>query len=510
MENEEYLDIEDGLSVGAMKYVDPNEIITEEEYNYIKNKVPELNGRVGDIEDDIEEINSSLDNMANKDDVAKISSGTPLFATSTVGMTDITKNYVNTTDGYLYIYSGGAWTKTGILYQSTGLNDSSVMPLKLYRGTVDSNLFNKNTTKDGYYLDNSGNEVQLSSYCISDYIDVEEGVIYTFYAVDNIDGIISFVGCLYNSNKQFVSKITGNGATGINNITIPSGVKYVKINTGKNKKDVTYFKKVGSIENVYSLEWLLLKSKNIGEKIVEKKHLSDEVMTLIGSSGVTVNKWKGKTANFLGDSITYGYGLNDYLNERYTSIIASSLEMTVNNYGISGTKIATTTNDYNGSFTKRYLNMVDADIVFVFGGTNDYGHATINSNPTAPFGTFADKTDVSFYGALHVLYKGLVEKYLGKQIVVITPIHRTALVNAGGGDDLVVNPDTNKNLMDYVSAEREVAKYYGIKVLDLYSELSLNPIITSIKTAYMPDGLHPNAEGHKLIAKKIISFMNTL
>lgn len=53
------------LSVGAVKYVDPNEIITEEEYNYIKNKIPELDGRVGIIEDDIEEINSSLDNIVN-------------------------------------------------------------------------------------------------------------------------------------------------------------------------------------------------------------------------------------------------------------------------------------------------------------------------------------------------------------------------------------------------------------------------------------------------------------
>ena len=45
------------LSVGAMKYVDPNEIITEEEYNYIKNKISELDERVRIIE----EIISSLD-----------------------------------------------------------------------------------------------------------------------------------------------------------------------------------------------------------------------------------------------------------------------------------------------------------------------------------------------------------------------------------------------------------------------------------------------------------------
>ena len=67
MENEQY--IESGLSVGAVKYVDTNEIITEEEYNYIKNKTPELDRRVGVIENEIDEINSSLDNKASKGEI---------------------------------------------------------------------------------------------------------------------------------------------------------------------------------------------------------------------------------------------------------------------------------------------------------------------------------------------------------------------------------------------------------------------------------------------------------
>lgn len=69
------------------------------------------------------EVNEQLDTKASKDDVAKISSGTPLFASGTTEMADTTRNYVNTTDGYLYIYSNGNWTKTNVKYQSTGLDD---------------------------------------------------------------------------------------------------------------------------------------------------------------------------------------------------------------------------------------------------------------------------------------------------------------------------------------------------------------------------------------------------
>ena len=66
MENEEYLDIKEGLSVGTMKIANKYEIFTEEEIDAINNKIPELDERFGVIEDEIDEINSSLDNMESE------------------------------------------------------------------------------------------------------------------------------------------------------------------------------------------------------------------------------------------------------------------------------------------------------------------------------------------------------------------------------------------------------------------------------------------------------------
>lgn len=87
------------------------------------------------LETKMNEVTSQLEQIdqqkASKDDVAKISSGTPLFANSVSGMTDTTKNYVNTTDGYLYIYSSGSWNKTNVQYQSTGIADNSITKNKL-------------------------------------------------------------------------------------------------------------------------------------------------------------------------------------------------------------------------------------------------------------------------------------------------------------------------------------------------------------------------------------------
>lgn len=58
--------------------------------------------------------------------IARISSGTPLFAESIDKMTDTTRNYVCTTDGYLYEYNGTTFKKTTVLYQGMGINEGSL------------------------------------------------------------------------------------------------------------------------------------------------------------------------------------------------------------------------------------------------------------------------------------------------------------------------------------------------------------------------------------------------
>lgn len=87
--------------------------------------------KIDGVDNRLNSISSQLDNKANKDDVAKISSGTPLFASCIGEMTDTTKNYVNTSDGYLYTYTGSEFEKSNVKYQETGLSDKQVTTKKL-------------------------------------------------------------------------------------------------------------------------------------------------------------------------------------------------------------------------------------------------------------------------------------------------------------------------------------------------------------------------------------------
>jgi len=208
---------------------------------------------------------------------------------------------------------------------------------------------------------------------------------------------------------------------------------------------------------------------------------------------------KGKKINFLGDSITEGAGASENA-LCYVSQVASKSGAICRNYGIGGTRFAKQINPtpWDSDFCSRVEGMdEDADIVCVFGGTNDFGHGD------APLGEFTDRTNDTFYGATHVLCTKLIEKYHGKLIVFFTPLHRLnedSLVGDG-------KPEPVGNLKTYVDIIRQVTEYYSLPVLDLYAESGFQPKIPVIQEKYMPDGLHPSNKGHEILAEKIIAYL---
>ncbi|MBE5925169.1 MAG: SGNH/GDSL hydrolase family protein [Lachnospiraceae bacterium] len=213
----------------------------------------------------------------------------------------------------------------------------------------------------------------------------------------------------------------------------------------------------------------------------------------------------GKTINILGDSITEGTGASDE-NHIYWKYFETIDGATVNAYGIGGTRIAkqrvpSEEAKYDEYFGKRVAGMAnDADIVLVFGGTNDHGHGD------APLGHMSDRTDDTFYGALHNLYTALIEKYPASRIIVMTPLHRL-----GENDDIngfgIRNVGT---LKDYVNIIKEVAAYYALPVIDLYETSGMQPELPILQSTYNPDGLHPSDAGHKRIYDVVKAFLASM
>lgn len=215
---------------------------------------------------------------------------------------------------------------------------------------------------------------------------------------------------------------------------------------------------------------------------------------------------QGIKINFIGDSITEGAGVATP-DHRYPDRIAAASGAICRNYGISGTRIArqhcpSADPAMDRHFCSRVEEMApDADVVVVFGGTNDFGHGD------APFGQFSDRTDDTFCGALHVLYQKLLERYPRAHILILTPLHRLEEdCPRGDGSKQADAP----LLQAYVEAIRETAAYYALPVLDLYAVSGLQPHVPVIQALYMPDGLHPNDTGHQRLAEVILRYLRQL
>ena len=215
---------------------------------------------------------------------------------------------------------------------------------------------------------------------------------------------------------------------------------------------------------------------------------------------------KGKKIIFLGDSITEGCGTTSKEKVYHGVLLEKYGLREIKNYGEGGTRIARQTEITSlvrdRDFILRARDMdKDADVVVVFGGTNDYGHGQ------AALGSIDNYDMHTFYGALHTLIQNLINDYVDKQIVFMTPLHRHNEYGQG-----TWKPDgvEQRPLCDYVRAVKDVCEHYSVPVLDLFAcgELCGNTPVWYKE--YMPDGLHPNDKGHEIIAHKLGKFLENL
>jgi lysophospholipase L1-like esterase len=215
----------------------------------------------------------------------------------------------------------------------------------------------------------------------------------------------------------------------------------------------------------------------------------------------------GKKIAFLGDSITEGCGTSsrEYI---YWNVVAQRTGAECYGYGIGGTRIApqrvpTVERPWEDKyFASRVEEMIpDADVVVVFGGTNDFGHGD------AAFGELTDRSEDTFCGAYHLLLQKIIARYTDAKVVVMTPMHRLSEDEAYYNEFGVRRAG---RLIRYVDAIKEIAGFYGVAVVDLYRDCQIQPRMDVMRQKFMPDGLHPNDAGNAMVADCLLSVLKTL
>lgn len=205
----------------------------------------------------------------------------------------------------------------------------------------------------------------------------------------------------------------------------------------------------------------------------------------------------------IGDSITAGAKVKS--EECYATLLGEQPWISQsNNYGIDSSTIVRASEYAAMNSLKPVLCFVDrplhfeetSDVVFIFGGTNDFGLTNY------PMGSIDDTDDTTFYGALNCLVARISAFCPDSLIVFATPIQRI--------DRDIFEPNiAGYTLSDYCDAIKAIAQKYGLSCIDLYSFEKMQ----ASDPAYgelLADGLHPNAQGHILLAEKIASELHAI
>ena len=191
--------------------------------------------------------------------------------------------------------------------------------------------------------------------------------------------------------------------------------------------------------------------------------------------------------NFLGDSITEG--LKWQKKEIFCFYLSKWLNVRINNQGYHATRIARQDDD-DKDFNYRLKDLDEkADFTFIFGGTNDYAMGE------AELGDINSDSYYTFYGALKNLVKDLLKKFNNDKICFILPLSRYQ-------EDKIIKHGTLERYREII---REICELNKIDYLDLCKELPIPD--TEGKSQFFKDGLHPNKQAHKIIARNIIKYL---
>ena len=196
----------------------------------------------------------------------------------------------------------------------------------------------------------------------------------------------------------------------------------------------------------------------------------------------------------LGDSITAASNLDtieNYQSMSYPSQMGEILDAEeVVNLGIGGSSIG---RYWENAFVDRYQEIPeDTDVILVMGGTNDGFCASEKE-----LGSLEKREKDTFTGDLDELLFGLQKDYPDAQIVLITPLPNVL------HDLLRKSRDYLLPQSAFVRVMKQLGEEHGIPVIDLYNSNFLDTHDAAVIHALMPDGVHGNETGYRMLAQHI-------
>ena len=232
--------------------------------------------------------------------------------------------------------------------------------------------------------------------------------------------------------------------------------------------------------------------------------------------------WQGKRVAYLGDSITDPNIKASKV--KYWGFLEQWLQITPYVYGVSGRQW----NDIPRQTDKlKQEHGQDVDAIMIFMGTNDYnngvplgvwwdervtqveyGHGQTKSMVTRRQRT-PSMDPTTFRGRINIAMDSLKRTFPTKQIVLLTPIHRSdfhANEKNWQCDESYTN-QCGEYLDAYINAVKEAGDVWAVPVIDWAVSSGLFPLMDEYAQYFNKadtDRLHPNDKGHERMARTLM------
>ena len=324
------------------------------------------------------------------------------------------------------------------------------------------NLYNAESTLWGYWTTDGVNLRTLSNtmYGFTDFIPIFPN---QNINIKQIASGLSKNVFYYDINRNLLGTVTGYGVNPL--VITDENARFIRFNDdGYTRNEV----------------WVAFPQRTV--PVLTDEQIPRDLMKKSLYLDVNKEKWRGKKIIVDGDSITdsgtktawHAY-LKTWLDLSEVQNCAASGKTIIENRGDGRTCLERVEQDY----------APDASAIFLMGAGNSGTHQPGNEDDT-----FADGT---FYGKMN----GLIDKLQSS-----FPLVPIALI--------ATPPRLNQpNLYNQYEQLKTIAARKKIYFIDCFHG-TLNPDNADCRTAYIPDGVHPNALGHKIIAQTILEAMKQM
>ena len=187
----------------------------------------------------------------------------------------------------------------------------------------------------------------------------------------------------------------------------------------------------------------------------------------------------------LGDSLTYGYGVRSA--QRWSTLVGQALQCEVTNLGICGDTTGGMLVRLNTEIMPKLRNRTPGQRPFVLlmGGVNDIFYSGTDTGARANMGAMLQEL-------LTAAARCALLSPLAVSFDTRTPEWRD-----------MIRPACEEQIAAYHSWQAAFCRTFHVPYIELY-DLLRGPDGKPLPELYL-DGLHPTAEGHRLMARRILA-----